>query len=320
MKIDRTKIFTVLFAIFFLEIFSFYAFRYHRKEGIVNKHNRQMDVNRFKYEKQKNKLINKYEKNKYRATGKNVYERIYNRENQNIIELINNLSKEALPKEWSSEVRVEEFTNFVLLIHTQYDENNLKTSVMIKHLIPIVKWATPYLQNVAFFNKHHRCIFYLDEKDIQVLKKREGLRNEAVEEARRKGEEFTLFNSVRIQLRLVQGHMFIPVTVYGDYASHDEMMMLDTGASMTVLPKKVVEKTFNKGDDKIALKQETFSTAKGTMICPIIDRNIVIGGIDKFIPVAINENDNISLLGMNFFNDKNYIIDTKNEYIYIWDK
>ena len=118
----------------------------------------------------------------------------------------------------------------------------------------------------------------------------------------------------------MQGHIFVPVTIYGDHGSYDEMMMLDTGASMTVLPRELVEKTFNKGDDKIRLEQKTFSTAKGLMACSIIDRNIVVGTLDKRISVAINENDDTSLLGMNFFESNNYIIDAKKEHIYIWDR
>jgi len=235
MIIDRNKIFTLLFVIFFLEVSTFYVVKQYRKECSGGKYEKQMDVSRLKHARERKKVVDEYEKKKYLATGNNVYERTYNRENQSIKELIGNLSKEAIPKEWVSEVKIEEFTNFILLINTPYEKDNFRASAAIKYVMPIIRRASPYLQNIAFFDKHHKCIFYLDEKNIQELQKRDGLNERKIEEAKDRGEDFTLFNSIAIPIRLAHNHIYVPVTVYGDQGAHEEMMMLDTGASMTVL-------------------------------------------------------------------------------------
>ena len=57
------------------------------------------------------KLNNDYSQKKYLATGETVYDRIFNAKDQSIIELIQRIAAESLPKDWSCEVRVEEFTH-----------------------------------------------------------------------------------------------------------------------------------------------------------------------------------------------------------------
>ncbi|MFH1621703.1 MAG: retropepsin-like aspartic protease [Candidatus Omnitrophota bacterium] len=320
-KITKIKIVYLLISIFLLEAAVFISIKQYRKGTITSKYNHKLDILKFEETKEKKKLMDRYEKEKYLATGRNAYERIYNKDNRDIVELIYNLSREALPASWNCEVKVEEFTNFILLIYLPYDSNQFKTTEGIKYALPIIKWSMPYLQNIAFFDNKHRCIFYLDENNISNLHRQGELVNKEIEQSKKRGEEFTLFNSISIPIKFINNHMFIPVTIYGDHGSHDELMMLDTGASLTMLPLKTIEETFNEGDnDKRNYEQETFSTANGLMTCFVLKRNIVVGGIDRFVRVAVNENDSSSLLGMNFFESKDYTIDTKSEYLYVWDK
>ncbi|MDA3917339.1 MAG: hypothetical protein PF690_10235 [Deltaproteobacteria bacterium] len=68
------------------------------------------------YQKKIREFEQEYDKKKHLATGETVFDRIYNSQGQSIIELIQRLSNEALPTSWSSDVKVEEFTHFILLI------------------------------------------------------------------------------------------------------------------------------------------------------------------------------------------------------------
>lgn len=320
-KITKIKIVYLLVSIFLLETVVFISIKQHRKQTITSKYNHKLDILKFEETKEKKALMDQHEKEKYLATGRNAYERIYNKDNKDITELIYSLSREALPVNWNCEVKVEEFTNFILLIYLPYDSNQFKVTEGMKHVLPIIKWSMPYLQNIAFFDNKHRCIFYLDVNNITNLHSQGELVNKEIGESKKRGEEFTLFNSISIPIKFINNHMYISVTIYGDRGSHDELMMLDTGASLTMLPRKIIEKTFNEGDnDKPNDKPETFSTANGLMTCFVLKRNVVVGGIDRFVRVAVNENDSSSLLGMNFFESKDYTIDTKSECLHVWDK
>ena len=97
-------------------------------------------------------------------------------------------------------------------------------------------------------------------------------------------------------------------------------MMLDTGASTTVISLEIGGKTSYKGEDLNNAEKRTFSTAMGLLECPIVERNVSIGGIDRKQPVAINVKDDTNLLGVDFFKDCNYIIDSKAKCIYVWNK
>ena len=49
------------------------------------------------YQSKERKLREEYERKKYQATGKTVYDRIFNTPNQSIVELIQRIAKESLP-------------------------------------------------------------------------------------------------------------------------------------------------------------------------------------------------------------------------------
>ncbi len=56
------------------------------------------------------------------------------------------------------------------------------------------------------------------------------------------------------------------------------------------------------------------------MSCSIVRRKVNIGGFYKDIEVAVNKRDELSLLGMNYFEGMNYIVDFQNFCIHIWEK
>jgi predicted aspartyl protease len=52
----------------------------------------------------------------------------------------------------------------------------------------------------------------------------------------------------------------------------------------------------------------------------LVDRNVNIGGFRSDIEVAVNQKDEINLLGMNYFEGLNYLVDSVNSCIYVWAK
>jgi hypothetical protein len=45
-----------------------------------------------------------------------------------------------------------------------------------------------------------------------------------------------------------------------------------------------------------------------------------VGGFRKNIDVAVNQKEDVNLLGMNFFEGMEYIVDFQNSSIYVWEK
>jgi predicted aspartyl protease len=317
MKNKPLKVFIILIVIILIEITVFYTWEAHKKAKIREEYELKIKVIEVKKEQEKRKLRNNFEQSKYLASGKNVYERIYNQQGQRIITLILRLAKEAFPEDWKIDLRVEEFTNFILLIQPKTGRDKPSLNHVTKHIIPVVRYAHPYLKNIAGFDKNHKCYLYFDENMLEYLNKFDVLSSIAIDEIKRRGNAFTKFNSISIDFQQIEGHIFIPVIVGGVYEC---LMMLDTGASMTVISKESVERTTYEGENLSKLETRTFSTAKGLMTCPIIKRNISIAGIDRKLLVAINVNDELNLLGVDFFKDYDYTINSGDSCIYIWNK
>ena len=89
---------------------------------------------------------------------------------------------------------------------------------------------------------------------------------------------------------------------------------------MTVISLDTAEKTAVEEEDLNVAEKKTFSTAKGPITCPIVERTISVGGIDRRQPVAINLQGELDLLGVDFFKDKQHMIDFSSDSIYIWIK
>jgi hypothetical protein len=269
-------------------------------------------------EKERKKILDEFEKNKYLSTGKNAYERIYNNKQSDIVGLIQELALEAFPNNWETEVKVEEFTNFILLVQVDVKSNEPAVTDIIKYLVPVLDHSGGYLKNVAIYNKKHQCYLFFDEDVLSKIVKNQNLSKNTINEARRIGEGFLRYNAIKIDFQVKNGHIFIPVIVVEEYGSYETIMMLDTGASMTVISLELAQKT---GDEDLnEISRRTFSTAKGLMSCPIVQREVIVGDLYKKQTVAVNLEDDSNLLGVDFFESREYVIDIPSKCIYVWNK
>jgi len=318
MKNKFLKILIILLVILFLEIIAFFVLTYYQTNHLKNEFALKIEVEKLNQEKEKKKLLDEFDKNKYLATGKNAYERIYNNKQSDIVGLIQELALESFPNNWKTETKVEEFTNFILLAQVDAKSNEPAVTDIIKYLFPVLDHSGGYLKNVAIYNKKHQCYLFFDEDVLIELKKNQNLSDNAINGARRKGEGFLRYNAIKIDFQVKNGHIFIPVTVVGEYGSYETIMMLDTGASMTVISLELTQKTGHEDLDEVS--QRTFSTAKGLMSCPIVQREIIVGDLDRKQAVAVNLEDESNLLGVDFFESREYTIDIPSKCIYVWNK
>lgn len=316
MKRILVKIFFILLGILILGYISVAAWFAQEKSGIISSHKREMKVIEVNNEVNKDKLLNDFNNKKHLATGKNVYQRIRNKQNQDIVSLISNLANEALPKDWPSETKIEEFTNFILLIQIKRNAGRPLAEQIAKHIKPIIEYSYPYLNNVAVFDASHKCYLYFDKNVLNRLRSINILAPKDILDIEQKGIKFTKFNSIKIDFEVIEGHILIPVIVGGVESC---IMMLDTGASITVISKEVAFKTALQEEELRAAEIRTFSTAKGKLQCPIVKLNISLGAIDREMRIAVNFNDDMNLLGVDFFKGFNYSIDSKDNCIYIWE-
>lgn len=318
MKKLAIRIIALLLIVLIVEIVFLLVRNDSQRESLQRDFDRKIRVQRLNNEKEKQALEEEHETRKYQATGNNVYERIFNKEKQSILELLYDLSKESFPDDWDIQLKVEEFTNFILLVQIgkNTDKNNLNK--IFKYIIPVLRHGSPYLSNVAIFDNKHKCYLFFDENTLKELKRTKSLRRSTIKKIKRQGKSFKRFNSIKIKCKKVNGHLYLPVQIYGNAGVKEDIMLLDTGASMSTIS---IENAMETGrEDLNKVKRKTFITANGKMEAPIVTRRISIGGLDKLQEVAVNVNDKVNLLGVDFFKGKDYIIDATNEAIYIWNK
>jgi len=318
MKNKSLKLLTILLIILFIEIIVFFTLTHYQTNQLRDQFTLKSGMERLNQEKEKKKLLDEFDKNKYLATGKDVYERIYNDKQSDIVGLIQKLALEAFPNNWKTEIKVEEFTNFILLAQVDIKSNEPAVTDIIKNLVPVLGNSDGYLKNVAIYNEKHQCYLFFDENALNELIKNKKLGTNAINEAKRKGEGFLRYNAIKIDFQEINGHIFIPVIVVGEYRSYETIMMLDTGASMTVISLELAQKTGY--EDLNEVPQEKFSTAKGSITCPIVQREIIVGNLDRKQAVAVNLEDDSNLLGVDFFESRDYIIDSTSKCIYVWNK
>jgi predicted aspartyl protease len=318
MKNKNLKLLTILLIILFIEIIAFFILTHYQTNHLKNEFALKIEVEKLNQEKEKNKLLDEFDKNKYLASGKNAYERIYNNKQSDIVDLMQKLALEAFPNNWKMDVKVEEFTNFILLVQVDVKSNEPAVTDIIKYLVPVLDNSGGYLKNVAIYNEKHQCYLFFDENALNGLIKNKNLGTNTINEVKRKGEGFLRYNAIKIDFQEEYGHIFIPVTVVGEYGSCETIMMLDTGASMTVISLELAQKTGH--EDLNNISRRTFSTANGLMTCPIVQREIVIGDLEKKQAVAVNLEDDSNLLGVDFFESREYIIDSTSKCIYVWNK
>ena len=318
MKNRNFKLLTILLIILFIEIIVFFTLTYYQKNQLRDQFTLKSGMEKLNQEKEKKKLLDEFDKNKYLASGKNVYERIYNNKQSDVLDLIQKLALEAFPNNWKIDVKVEEFTNFILWAQVDLKTNKPEVTDIITYLMPVLDNSDGYLKNVAIYNEKYQCYLFFDENALNGLIKNKKLGINAINEAKRKGEEFLRYNAIKIDFQEINGHIFIPVKVVGDYESDEKNMMLDTGASMTMISLELAQETGI--EDLNEVSRRTFSTVKGSISCPIVQREIIVG--DTYIKqaVAVNLEDDSNLLGMDFFKSREYIIDNPSKCIYFWNK
>lgn len=195
------------------------------------------------YQKKLRELEQEYEKKKHLATGNTLFDRIYNTQDQSIIELIQRISKEALPNSWSFDVKAEEFTHFILLIYLPHDSQKETPSQIVSHLGPVIKYCGWLLTDVAVFDKTHKSYLFFDKKMLVEIKRNGRLSKSSLYSAEKQGQSFTQFNSVTIECEKHESHLFLPIEVAGKRGIVTSYALLDTGASTTTLTSDIIRKT-----------------------------------------------------------------------------
>ena len=109
-------------------------------------------------------------------------------------------------------------------------------------------------------------------------------------------------------------HLKVPVTLDIHGVKIKAAMILDTGASVTVLAKSLYSQGIAKPLD--SLPRVRMKTANGIITCPVDTLQISTSAYTNKIPVALT-NDSISLLGANYFAGHRITMDLKNECIYV---
>jgi len=271
-----------------------------------------------KYKQKLRELEHEYQSKKHLATGDTVFDRIFNAPDQTIDRLIELIAQEALPAGWTCEVKVEEFTHFILLVYLPHNEDAPPIDRITPLLQPIVKYCDAYLSDIAVFDRRRKSYLFFDKSMLTQLKSGERLSPDVKQLATAQGSAFTRFNSITVKCENYQSQLFLPIDISGPSGIATCRALLDTGASTTMLSYEIIAQT---GRDNLdTATRRSFSTANGTINCPIVRREVNIGGLRKNIEIAVNQDDSISLLGMNYFEGMEYIIDFGKSAIYIWEK
>ena len=270
------------------------------------------------HEKEKQILTLEYEKQSYLASGESVYERIYNAPNQPIADMLAKLAQETLPKQWESDIRVEEFTNCILLIRLDVEGDKKDVPSLLKYLYPLIDHGYPYLTNIAVFNKNHKCHLFFDEQALKEIKETKHLNEQSILLAKEQGLNFRRYNSIEIPVKVHKGHIYVFAQISGELGVEEVLMMLDTGASISVISPKIAVKTG--ADDLLLATKRRFMTAKGSISCPIVRRKITLKGVERLKEVGVSEQGGINLLGVDFFEGLDYLIDSSKSCIYVWSR
>ncbi len=289
-----------------------------KPDRIKTAEGRKRNLLTLEYKKNERALEQEYEQKKYLATGETVFDRIFNTQGQSIVDLINHIAGEAFPDGWSYDVEVDEFTHFALFVYLPRNSQLVAPNQIASYLQPIIKYCSWCLSDVAVFDRAHKSYLFFNKTILDEIKSSKALSREMSLRAEDQGKSFTRFNSITLKCEKYESHLFLPIEVTGSQGITTCLALFDTGATTTMLSYKIVSKT---GYDNLQnAPRKSFNTANGMMSCPIVVREINIAGFRKSIEVAVNRQDEINLLGMNFFKDMDYIIDFQNSAIYVWEK
>lgn len=284
------------------------AKNYEKKEPVIF----------LKHERAKEKLTLEYEKQKYLASGTNVYERVRNTQDQSIVRMLDRLAKEALPKEWECDIKIEEFTDVILLVRLDLEKDTKSVAALLPYLYPLIDYGSPYLTNIAIFDKRHKCYLFFDEQALEEIKRTRSLSMLTVLRVKRQGTNFRSYNSIAIPFKRHRGHIYVWVEVSGERGVDKVLMMLDTGASSSIISMEMAMNTG--GDDLRVAKKRRFMTAKGSIFSPMVQRTLSVGAVRRVREVGVSKQDNMYLLGVDFFEGLDYMIDSSKGCIYVWSK
>lgn len=317
MKLTKllVTVFLVALVVWGIEVLYFIFKNEIEPRRILRQEKHKREVIALEHKKALSELETKYEREKYVATGATVFDRVFNTQDQSISELITRIAEEVLPEEWSCEVRTEEFTHFILLIYLPINSQKPSIEQVLSCLKPITEYCKDYLSDVAVFDDKRKSYLFFDAPLLARIRDKKELSKEKLRLAEEQGATFTRFNSVTIECERYESHLVLPVEVGGVVACR---ALFDTGASTTMLSSEIISETG--GENLQNAPRQTFNTVNGTISCPIVKRQVNIGGIRKDIVVAVNQRDELNLVGMNFFEGMSYIVDSPNACIYVWEK
>lgn len=234
------------------------------------------------------------------------------------MDLIKRIAYEAIPDGWSCEVEAEEFTHFILLVYLPHDYRTLVPDQAISYLQPVLRHCSSYLSNVAVFDRRHKSYLFFDETLLDEVKSGKVISREMLLRAEEQGQSFTRFNSVTLECEKHESHLYLPIEVAGPKGVARAIALFDTGATTTMLSDEVISTTGF--DDLQSARRSRFSTANGWISCPIVSRDVDVGGLRKATDIAVNQKDGQNLLGMDFFDGMEYIVDFQNSAIYVWER
>ena len=149
--------------------------QFHENSNIENNAERERKKKLIEFKRKKNDIIKSYNSKKYLATGKTVYERIFNKPNQSLIELTENIATETFPADWSIQVKVEEFSHFVLLVYLPHNSNTVNVNRVISHLKPILEHCGWFLSNIAVFDGKHKAYLYFSQDELLSIQNQQCL-------------------------------------------------------------------------------------------------------------------------------------------------
>jgi hypothetical protein len=169
------------------------------------------------YRKNERDLEQEYERKRYLATGETVFDRIFSTQGQSIGDLISRIAREALPDGWSCDVAVDEFTHFVLLVYLPPNSQRVAAGQVVSYLLPITKYCSSYLSDVAVFDKAHKSYLFFDRTILEEIETARAISEEMSLRAEDQGKSFTRFNSVTLECEKHESHLFLPVEVSGTH-------------------------------------------------------------------------------------------------------